>query len=56
MPDAYLPPGRRPSLDLLADVMTTLPVPGPLPTGKGAVVAVVGAVLTFLALHAPTDR
>jgi hypothetical protein len=43
VPDAYLPPGRRPSLDLLADVMATLPAPGPLPTGRGAVVAVVGA-------------
>jgi hypothetical protein len=43
VPDAYLPPGRRPSLDLLADVMATLPVPGPLPIRKGAVVAVVGA-------------
>jgi hypothetical protein len=43
VPDAYLPPGRRPSLDLLADILATLPVPGPLPTGKGTVVAVVGA-------------
>jgi hypothetical protein len=42
VPDAYLPPGRRPSLDLLADVMATLPEAGPLPTGKGAVVVVVG--------------
>jgi hypothetical protein len=42
VPNAYLPPGRRPSLDLLADVMATLPVPGALPTGEGAVVAVVG--------------
>jgi hypothetical protein len=42
VPNAYLPPGRRPSLDLLADVMATLPVPGALPTGAGAVVAVVG--------------
>jgi hypothetical protein len=43
VPDQYLPPGRRPSLDLLADVMGTLPVPGALPTRQGAVVAVVGA-------------
>jgi hypothetical protein len=43
VPKAYLPPGRRPSLDQLADVMATLPVPGVLPTGEGAVVAVVGA-------------
>jgi hypothetical protein len=43
VPDAYLPPGRRPSLDLLADAMVNLPVPGPLPTRKGAVVAVVGS-------------
>jgi hypothetical protein len=42
VPNAYLPPGRRPSLDLLADVMATLPVPGALPTREGAVVAVVG--------------
>jgi hypothetical protein len=42
VPNAYLPPGRRPSLDLLADVMATLPFPGALPTGEGAVVAVVG--------------
>jgi hypothetical protein len=43
VPNAYLPPGRRASLDLLADAMATLPVPGPLPTTKDAVVAVVGA-------------
>jgi hypothetical protein len=42
VPSAYLPSGRRPSLDLLADVMATLPVPGALPTAAGAVVAVVG--------------
>jgi hypothetical protein len=42
VPNAYLPSGRRPSLDLLAAVMATLPVAGALPTGEGAVVAVVG--------------
>jgi hypothetical protein len=43
VPGSFLPPGRRPSLDLLAEVMATLPHPAALPTGKGAVVAVVGA-------------
>ena len=43
VPSSYLPPGRCPSLDLLAEVMGTLPVPAALPTGMGAVVAVVGA-------------
>jgi hypothetical protein len=42
VPNAYLPAGRRPSLDLLADAMAALPVPGALPSGAGAVVAVVG--------------
>ena len=42
VPNAYLPPGRRPSLDQLADTMAILPAPGVLPTSAGAVVAVVG--------------
>ena len=42
VPSSYLPPGRRPSLDLLADAMATLPSASALPTGPGAVVAVVG--------------
>ena len=43
VPGPYLPPGRRPSLDLLAEVMETLPIPAALPTGAGSVIAVVGA-------------
>ena len=43
VPSAYLPPGRRPSLDLLAEVMATLPVAAALPLGRGAVLAIVGA-------------
>jgi hypothetical protein len=43
VPSSYLPPGRRPSLDALADAMGTLPVPPALPSHAGAVVAVAGA-------------
>jgi len=43
VPDPYLPRVQRPSLDQLASVMATLPVPPVLPTHAGAVVAVVGA-------------
>jgi hypothetical protein len=43
VPNSYLPRGPRPSLDQLADVMGTLPVPRALPTRSGAVVAVVGS-------------
>jgi hypothetical protein len=42
VPPSYLPPGRRPSLDALAGIMATLPVPPALPSREGAVVAVVG--------------
>jgi hypothetical protein len=42
VPRSFLPPGRRPSLDVLAGVMATLPAPPALPLGQGAVVAVVG--------------
>ena len=43
VPDPYVPRGQRPSLDQLASVMATLPVPPALPTRTGAVVAVVGS-------------
>jgi hypothetical protein len=43
VPAAYLPAGARPSLDQLASVMGTLPVPPALPTRTGSVVAVVGS-------------
>jgi hypothetical protein len=43
VPDEYMPRGQRPSLDQLASVMGTLPVPRPLPTRAGALVAVVGS-------------
>ncbi|MFZ0248570.1 MAG: hypothetical protein WAL61_01395, partial [Acidimicrobiales bacterium] len=42
VPPTYLPSARRPSLDVLADAMATLPAPRPLPSRQGAVVAVVG--------------
>jgi len=42
VPDSYLPRGQCPSLDLLAGILATLPVPPVLPTRSGAVVAVVG--------------
>jgi hypothetical protein len=43
VPGPYMPRGQRPSLDQLAGVMATLPVPPALPTRTGAVVAVVGS-------------
>ncbi len=43
LPDAYLPRGQRPSLDALVRAMGRLPAAPALPTGEGAVVAVVGA-------------
>jgi hypothetical protein len=43
VPDPFVPRGQRPSLDQLASVMATLPVPPALPTRTGAVVAVVGS-------------
>ena len=43
VPDPYVPRGQRPSLDQLASVMATLPVPPALPIRTGAVVAVVGS-------------
>jgi hypothetical protein len=43
VPASYLPAGQRPSLDQVASVMGTLPVPPALPTRTGAVVAVVGS-------------
>ena len=43
VPATYLPAGQRPSLDQVAGVMGTLPVPPALPTRTGAVVAVVGS-------------
>jgi hypothetical protein len=43
VPGQYVPPGRRPSLDQLAGVMATLPVPPALPSHAGAVVAIVGS-------------
>jgi hypothetical protein len=42
LPRSYRPQGRRPSLDALAAVVATLPVPPALPSHPGAVVAVVG--------------
>ncbi len=42
VPDSYLPRGQCPSLDQLAGILATLPVPPVLPTRSGAVVAVVG--------------
>jgi hypothetical protein len=43
VPAPYVPRGQRPSLDQLASVMGTLPVPRELPTCTGAVVSVVGS-------------
>ena len=43
VPAPYVPRGQRPSLDQLASLMETLPVPPALPTRTGAVVAVVGS-------------
>jgi hypothetical protein len=41
--DDYLPRGQRPSLDALARALARVPVPPPLPSGTGSVVAVVGS-------------
>jgi hypothetical protein len=43
VPDPYMPRGQRPSLDQLASVMGTLPVPPALPTSSDAVVVVIGS-------------
>jgi hypothetical protein len=42
VPDAYLPPGERPTLDALASAMGTLPDAAAFADGPGAIVLVVG--------------